>query len=169
MDWPRPGRHMQTLWVLFRIRGRQPRGRPNAQQETDNVPLIALTRLHLRSARYLPQFYWHVVGSWLQARRASGCLGVRLLREADNTFWTSTGWQDDAAMKAFMLRGSHRSAMPKLKRWCDEASVAQWHQDRAELPDWIEAHRRMVQDGRPSRVNDPSAAHIAFKIPRPRV
>jgi hypothetical protein len=67
-----------------------------------------------------------------------------------------------------MTRGAHRVAMPKLKEWCDEASVAQWHHDMPGLPDWDEAHRRMVENGRRSKVNYPSPAHVAFEIPRPR-
>jgi hypothetical protein len=52
--------------------------------------------------------------------------------------------------------------------WCDEASVARWTQDSAELPNWQEAHRRMQAEGRPSKVSFPSAAHQQFQIPPPK-
>jgi hypothetical protein len=58
--------------------------------------------------------------------------------------------------------------MPKLLEWCDEASVVHWHQDTAELPDWQEAHRRMMEEGRRSKVHHPSPAQIAYEIPRPK-
>jgi hypothetical protein len=132
------------------------------------MPLIALTRLRIRSARYLPQFLFYTARSWWQARRAPGCLGVRVLREANNAFWTNTAWRDEAAMRGFMRDGAHAKVMPRLRTWCDEASVAHWNQETAELPDWDEAHRRMVSMGRRSRVDNPSPAHIAFAIPAPR-
>jgi len=68
-----------------------------------------------------------------------------------------------------MVRGAHARAMPKLREWCDEASVAQWHQSEFALPHWDEAHRRMLEVGRRSKVNHPSPAQIAFEIPRPRI
>ena len=67
-----------------------------------------------------------------------------------------------------MMAMPHRSAMVKLAEWCDEASVVHWRQESAELPAWSEAHRRMVAEGRASRVRYPSAAHQAFQIPAPK-
>lgn len=71
-------------------------------------------------------------------------------------------------MKAFMLAQPHGPTMRKLLEWCDEAALAHWTQDTAELPSWIEAHRRMVQHGRTSKVNHPSEAQKAFRIEEPR-
>ncbi|WP_299646173.1 hypothetical protein [uncultured Jannaschia sp.] len=52
--------------------------------------------------------------------------------------------------------------MPKLARWCDQASVVHWTADAA--PDWAEAERRMRREGRPSKVRHPSPRHaeLAF-------
>ena len=72
-------------------------------------------------------------------------------------------------MRAFMLSGAHKRAMPKLLNWCDEASVVHWNQETVELPSWSEAHRRMVLDGRQSQVRHPSQAHVAKHIPPPHV
>jgi hypothetical protein len=132
------------------------------------MALISVTRLRVRSPRYLPGFLWLTVLSLLQAKRAPGCLAVKLLRDANSTFWTNTAWHDETAMRAFMLAGAHRRAMPRLLEWCDEASVVHWHQDTAELPDWQEAHRRMVTEGRRSKVHHPSPAQTAYEIPQPK-
>jgi hypothetical protein len=133
------------------------------------MPLISVTRLRVRSLLYLPGFIFFALRSARQARRASGNLGVQLLNDANFTFWTSTAWTGEAAMRTFMLAGAHRSAMKKLLEWCDEASLVHWAQDTTQLPDWHEAHRRMVADGRRSKVNHPSPAHEAWRIPAPRV
>ncbi len=61
----------------------------------------------------------------------------------------------------------HGPAMRKLLEWCDEAAVAHWIQDGADLPSWVEAHQRIQREGRRSKVNHPSAAQTAYDIPAP--
>ena len=130
---------------------------------------VAVTRLRLRSIRYLPQFSWMALRSNLQARRAPGNLKSRYLNHSPLVFWTLSGWESEGAMRNFMTSGAHRRAMPKLLDWCDEASIGHWHEDSGELPDWEEAHRRMVAEGRTSKVHHPSADHQAKRIPGPKL
>jgi hypothetical protein len=92
-----------------------------------------------------------------------------VLKEARNTFWTRSLWTDEAAMKNFMVSGVHRTIMPHLLEWCDEASVAHWTQDSAQQPTWEEVYQRMQRDGRISKVNHLSEAHRRFEIPAPKV
>jgi hypothetical protein len=132
------------------------------------MPLVSITRLRLRSWRYFPGQLWYALLSSRQAKASPGNLAVKVLREANNTFWTCTVWTDEAAMRAFMMSGAHRQAMPRLVEWCDEASVAHYQQETAEPPTWPEAHRRMQTEGRPSKVRHPSEAHQRFDIPAPR-
>src|SRR6185312_6508513 len=133
------------------------------------MPLVSITRLRVRSWRYLPGFLWRTLLSARQARAAAGNLGVSLVRDAHLTFWTRTVWTDQSAMRAFMMAGVHRKTMPRLLEWCDEASLVNWVQDTAEPPSWSEAHRRLRQDGRRSRVNHPSEAQQRYDIPAPRL
>jgi len=95
-------------------------------------------------------------------------LAGRLMLEAHLVFWTATVWESEAAMRAFRSSGAHMQAMPKLLDWCDEASYVHWEQDSAELPSWAEAHRRMVTEGKLSKVKNPSPAQAAKKFPEPR-
>jgi hypothetical protein len=132
------------------------------------MTFISVTRLRVRSWRYLPQFVWQSLKTGRQAERAAGFQGGKLLREARNAFWTVTAWEDEAAMRAYRNAGAHRLVMPKLLEWCDEAAVAHWTQDGADLPDWQEAHRRMVAEGRPSKVKHPSPEQEARQIASPR-
>lgn len=132
------------------------------------MAFISVTRLRLRSIFYLPLFIWHTLKSQRQVTRASGFLGGRLLRDPGNTFWTLTAWKDEAAMRAYRGSGAHMKAMPRLLNWCDEASIAHWEQETAELPEWSEAHRRMVREGRMSKVKHPSKAQLAREIGAPK-
>jgi hypothetical protein len=128
------------------------------------MPLVSVTRLRIRSPWYLPAFFFHTLRAIRQARAARGNKAVQLLPDARRTFWTCTLWTDLEAMRAYVSAGAHRTSMRRLAHWCDEASVVHWVQDSTELPDWNTAHRRMQQEGRPSKVGHPSAAHLAFEI-----
>jgi hypothetical protein len=132
------------------------------------MPFVSITRLRVRSWRYLPAFLFQALRAARQAKAASGSLAVSILRDADLAFWTRTVWIEEAAMRSFMVSGAHRSVMPRLLEWCDEASVVHWVQDAPEPPSWPESHRCMQQVGRRSKVNHPSEAQRRFEIPEPR-
>ena len=132
------------------------------------MPLVSITRLRVRSFRYLPAF---LVGSLCAAGAAknpTGNLAVSVLSDANLAFWTRTLWVDEQSMRAFMFAPAHRPLMPKLLQWCDEAAVTHWLQDSSEPPPWPEVHRRLRQEGRTSRVNHPSTAQLSFEIPPPK-
>jgi hypothetical protein len=133
------------------------------------MPLISVTRLRIRSIRFLPAFFFYTLRANRQARAAMGNGAVELLPDAHGTCWTRTQWTDLKAMRAYVGSGAHREAMKRLAHWCDEASVVHWEQASTGLPGWDEAHRRMQQDGRPSKVNHPSAAQLANQIPKPKI
>jgi heme-degrading monooxygenase HmoA len=131
--------------------------------------VVSITRLRVRRWWYLPAFVLTAIRSAKQAAAAEGNLAAALLRDRNRVFWTATAWASDAALKAFMHTPPHGPAMRKLLEWCDEASLVRWAQETAALPSWDEAHRRLQQDGRPSKVNHPSDAHTAFRVPPPAV
>ena len=120
------------------------------------MPLVSITRLRVRSFRYLPAFVVYSLRVARQAKSASGNLAVSLLGELNFAFWTRTLWTDERAMRGFMVSGAHRSVMPRLPDWCDVAAVTHWTQKSLDPPTWPEVHRRMLKDGRPSPVNHPS-------------
>jgi hypothetical protein len=144
------------------------------------MPFISLTRLRIRSIRFVPLFVIHTWRSMRQIKRAPGFLTGALLPDKDWTFWTMTAWDSEDSMRQFMLSGSHKAAMPHLIEWCDEASVTHWLQPEASLPSqtalpsqtplpsWSEADRRMRSSGRPSKVRYPSPQHatITYRAPR---
>jgi Domain of unknown function (DUF3291) len=131
------------------------------------MPFVSITRLRVRSFRYLPIFLIAAFRSARQAKSAPGNLAVSLLSDSNFTFWTRTLWSDERSMRTFMLAGAHRSIMPRLLHWCDEAAVAHWLQELPEPPSWQEAYRRLQQEGRASKVDHPSVAQLRFEIPPP--
>ena len=122
---------------------------------TTAVTLVSVTRFHLRSVRFMPFFMLHANRTIAQIRKADGFLTGAIQRDADQAFWTMTVWRDELAMRAFGASGAHRSAMPHLAEWADEASVTHWMQSGGDLPDWVEAVRRLRDGGRSSSLRHP--------------
>jgi len=133
------------------------------------MAFISITRLRVRSWRFLPDFLLHSVKINRQARAAPGNLGVEVFRDAGMTFWTKSAWRDETAMRAFTTSAAHKNAMPHLHRWCSEASVLHWEQETPRLPFWEDAGRRMQRDGRLVGVKRPSETHAAGRIPPMKV
>lgn len=132
------------------------------------MTFVSLTRLRVRSIRYLPFFAIYTWRSLRQVRKAPGFQTGRLLPDRSWTFWTMTAWDESESMRRFMTTGAHKSAMPRLMHWCDEASVAHWEQEENVLPSWEEADRRMREVGRVSKVNHPSPQHASLTYQKPR-
>ena len=105
---------------------------------------VSLTRLRIRSLRFVPLFALHTFRSLRQVKKAPGFQHGALLTDRSWTFWTMTAWDTQESMRQFMTTGSHSKAMPRLLDWCDEASVAHWSQQKIALPSWAEADKRML-------------------------
>jgi hypothetical protein len=128
---------------------------------------VSVTRLRLRKFRFLPTFIFYAFRSAKQARNTPGCLFVATIRDARLAFWTVTVWSDEKAMRSFRNSGVHLTAMPKLARWCDEATYVHWQQENSEPPRMVAAHARLVEAGTVSKVFHPSAAHASRAFPQP--
>lgn len=104
-----------------------------------------------------------------QTVRAAGFAGGRLLLDNLRTYWTLTVWEDEKSMKAFRGSAAHAAVMPKLAEWCDEAAYAHWAAADRSIPGWLEAHERLVSEGRLSRVARPSQDHESRRFRSPRL
>jgi hypothetical protein len=91
------------------------------------MTFVSLTRLRIRSIRFLPRFARHTLRSLRQVKKAAGFQTGALLIDRSWTFWTMTAWDTQESMRQFMMTGSHKQAMPHLLDWCDEAAVAHWN------------------------------------------
>ena len=129
---------------------------------------VSLTRLRIRSVRFLPGFVLYTTRSLRQVKKAPGFQTGALLADRSFTFWTMTAWDSQESMRAYMTNGAHKQAMPHLLHWCDEASVAHWTQPNATLPTWTEADTHMRQTGRASKVLHPSPQHAGLSYRAPR-
>jgi hypothetical protein len=129
---------------------------------------VSLTRLRVRSFRFVPLFVLHTFRSVRQVKKAPGFQLGALLADRSWTFWTLTAWDTQQSMRRFMTAGAHSRAMPHLLDWCDEAAVAHWSQPETTLPSWTEADKRMREAGRASKVRNPSPDHATLSFGTPR-
>jgi len=153
-------------WLLLRLSFRIKIKR-GPYRDSRFMAIVSITRLRVRSWQYLVPFLFYALRSALQAKYSQGNVATSLLRDSDSTFWTRTVWTTESAMKDFMLAGAHRQAMRKLLEWCDEASLVHWEQQDEREPNWSEAHQKLQEQGRRSKVNHPSPAHESFQIRPP--
>lgn len=123
--------------------------------------IVSLTRLRVRAWRYMPGFIWYTYQSKRQLARSPGFVAGLLAHAPSRTFWTTTVWTDEGAMKQYRDSGWHKRAMPKLLDWCDEASVARWAQDTPDLLTAAGMLEKMTASGRTSKVRNPSRDHAA--------
>jgi hypothetical protein len=123
---------------------------------------VSVTRLRVRSFRFLPVIGFHTWRSWRQLRTTEGFIGGYLASGPGLALWTVTVWTDEAAMRSYRNSPPHLKAMPRLIGSCDEAAVAHWTSEDPTLPSPAEAAERMKQ-GRTSKLRHPSVEHAAGK------
>jgi hypothetical protein len=126
--------------------------------------IVSVTRLRLRSMRFLPGFLWYTMRSMKQAQRTPGNLGVRVRKTKGLAFWTLAMWRDNQAIQAFVPASPHKEAMQKLPQWCDEAAFADWQQDTADSPSWETATEKLAATGRLVDVLHPSEQQKTGRI-----
>jgi hypothetical protein len=119
------------------------------------MALVVVTRLHLRSRLFFVPFAIHTLRSARQAKRSPGFRGGTLGGDAQGGNWTITVWESEEAMRAFRNAGAHRTVMPRLLNWCDEASFTHYATDGVGLPAADDAYRRLSSSGKVSKVNHP--------------
>jgi Domain of unknown function (DUF3291) len=131
------------------------------------VTIIAVTRLHVRSIRFLPRLYWDAGKIKRSLKETPGFLGGKLLVDRKRTYWTITSWKDLESMCAFRSSAVHAAIARMVDKWCDEASVVHWEAEDRRLPNWKEAHRRMTEDGKLTPLRVQSADHRAHRFREP--
>jgi heme-degrading monooxygenase HmoA len=129
---------------------------------------VSVTRLRLRKLRFLPGFTWFAIRSSTHSKRADGNLQTVTIKDRGLVFWTITLWKDQEAMRAFRNSGDHKTAMPKLTGWCDEATYVHWEQSDNTVPDLKTAYDRLVAEGVVSKVRYPSVTNATRVFPIPR-
>jgi len=131
------------------------------------MPIVSVTRMRIRSIRFVPLFYVHAQRVIAQIRQAEGLIAGAVKNDGDLVYWTISLWRDDNAINAFAASGAHRSAMPRLQDWCSEAAMVRWAHDEPSLPDWQEVVERLRTDGQTSKLRHPGPNHTHLNYDAP--
>jgi hypothetical protein len=114
----------------------------------DDMSILAMTRLRLKSIGLFPRFIWANEAVIAQLRAAPGFLRGKLLAEPSLAMWTASLWLSEESMRAFYLSGAHRGLMPRLKDFACEATVGHISYESSELPSWQFVHEELCKAGR---------------------
>jgi hypothetical protein len=128
---------------------------------------ISVTRLRIRSIIYLPKFLLANEATIRSIKKIEGFITGKELIDKKLTFWTITLWESDQAMKYFRNNDPHKSAMRKLPEWCDEGAYVHWLQEDAEIPPWDLIYKKLIVDGKLTKVKRPSIQHLGMNYPAP--
>ena len=136
------------------------------------MPVVSVTRLHVRRWRYLAPFVISVLRIKRQIERSPGFIEGLLSAAPPFEFWTLTAWRSGGEMRAFRNAAAHAKAMKKLLEWCDEASYAHWEQASDALPPMPDAIEKLRSIGSLSKVRHPSPLQqrgdlVGIRSPRP--
>jgi hypothetical protein len=131
------------------------------------MPVMAVTRLRLRDPADFDAFFAAAVAVAEQANASRGCLGERALADANNVFWTITGWDDRRSMIAFTQTQPHVDVAANLDTWCDEATFVDWEQAGSEFPDWKTGYEHLVAEGQVAPLTHGSPANTSLDFPPP--
>jgi hypothetical protein len=111
------------------------------------MPVIVVTRLRLRTADLLDDFFTDAVAAIEQATKPEGNLGADALADANNAWWSVGAWQARDLMQAYVGGEPHQSISTRLDQYCDEATFVDWEQASPDLPDWQTSWRHLTADG----------------------
>jgi quinol monooxygenase YgiN len=131
------------------------------------MPLIVVTRLRLKDPALLDEFFAAAVAAIEQAQKSDGNLGVDALADAANAWWSVSAWTGRPSIQAYVDTEPHAGISTRLDHFCDEATFADWEQDRPDLPDWQTSWRHLTADGKAAQLTHPSAANQTRAFPPP--
>ena len=127
------------------------------------MALVSVTRLRIRSWRYMLPFALYTLRAARQAQGSSGFLGGWLGTSGSWAFWTVTVWTDETAMKRYRDNGVHKAAMPRMLDWANEGAMARYEQSGTQPPSGPAALSALESRGRISKVRHPTPEHSAGK------
>jgi Domain of unknown function (DUF3291) len=130
---------------------------------------LAMTRLKLKSPRYLIPFWLHTEQVVKQMRASEGFVTGKLMGTLNLSMWTMTLWTSEEALRAFYLSGAHQNVMGKLSEWSSEAVAGHLAVETHQLPSWFEVRTTLCKIGCFAKLAEPSIDHNNGAIENPKI
>ncbi|OQW54908.1 MAG: hypothetical protein A4S14_14755 [Proteobacteria bacterium SG_bin9] len=106
---------------------------------------VSITGLRLKSVRQMPRFWWYAIRAMRQAKRAPGNI-LAETRTIDGVHHTLSVWENEAAMRRYLVSGAHREAM---RVFPEIASGSTLGYEADTPPDWNQVHDIWLARGVP--------------------
>ena len=106
---------------------------------------VSITGLRLKRFWYFPVFLRYALPARREAQNAPGCLLAEAKR-INGVFHTLTVWNSREDTRKFASSGVHKLAVRAFSRYFTGHILGY---ESREIPDWPEAHRRCLEEGRP--------------------
>lgn len=134
------------------------------------MPILAITRLKLKSLSMMPKFLFENEAAVKQIRIAKGFLTGKTLAEPNRGMWSATLWDNEENMRNYYTTAAHLALMPKLVEYACEAATTHIPYPGDTLPSWSFCHEQLMEKGRFADVlNQPTDDHINQFISAPKV
>ncbi|MEB0138101.1 MULTISPECIES: hypothetical protein [unclassified Undibacterium] len=104
---------------------------------------VSITGLRVNSSWHYLRFAWFAVRSMTQAQRSPGLIRVAA-RKINGVHHTYSVWEDEAAMRRFLVVGAHLQAMRAFKHIASGKTVGFL---TSEPPDWSQVHEIWLREG----------------------
>jgi hypothetical protein len=104
---------------------------------------VSITGLALTSPLFAPVFWWHAIRSMAQAKAALGIISADA-RRIEGVYHTLSVWENEAAMRVFLVSGAHRAAMRSFRNIATGKTVSYLAEA---APHWDAVHDIWVQKG----------------------
>jgi quinol monooxygenase YgiN len=108
------------------------------------MPYVSITGLRLKGPVSIPRFWWHALRSMAQAKAAPGNIRADA-RNINGVQHTLTVWTDEAAMRAYLVRGAHLQAMRAFHSIATGKTIGFTSET---VPSWPEARAIWEERGR---------------------
>ncbi len=133
------------------------------------MSLLSVTRLKLKSPRYLPAFLINTERIAREIRTSEGFLQGQLMGTFNLSMWTMTLWNSEATLKKFYLSGTHQKIMGKLSEWSSEAASVHMEVNNHQLLIWNDVIAEICRTGYFATLQEPSLDHRNRIIQKPNL
>lgn len=99
--------------------------------------IISVTEFRVKNVLLVPRFLRYAVASGKEASNSKGNLFFETKSKSWHTFKTLTAWEDQEAMKSFIVGGKHLEAMKRSAAMAK--TTRSIHYESNHIPSWEEA------------------------------
>jgi hypothetical protein len=152
----------------YKLESKQPTIGNSNFYHPEYMPYLSMTRLKLRSPRYLPSFLIYNSQIVEEIRVSHGFLKGKQSATLNLSMWTATLWNSYVDLQRFYRTGSHAKVMSQIDMWSSEAASGNREVYSLDIPSWQSIGLFLTESGHFLNLKNPSHKHQERTIQAPR-